>query len=136
MNQERRAAARLQVKAYCIALAVHAVLYFGSIIYTHYRPLTTGQDLAILLWYLDAFFAPMITGLVAAQVAGARRIMMGASAGLLAGFMAIISNLFTLGPGPALHNAPWLLIYYIVMGGFGGLLSWLLARILKRTANG
>ena len=124
------------VKAYCIALALHAVLYFGSSLSTHYRPLMTGQDVAILLWNLDAFFAPLITGLVAAQVAGARRILMGASAGLLAGLMAITSNLFTLGPGPALRNAPWLLLYYIVMGGIGGLLSWLLARILKRSGNG
>ncbi len=136
MNQERRAAARLKVTAYCVALAVYAVLYFGSSLYTHYRPLMTGQDLAILLWNLDAFFAPLITGLVAAQVAGSRRIMMGASAGLLAGFIATISNLFTLGPGPALRHAPWLLIYYIVLAGIGGLLSWLLARILKRTGTG
>lgn|GEM_PF-5428853 len=136
MNQEGRAAARLKVKACGVALAVYAALYFGSILYTHYRPLMTGQDLAILLWNLDAIFAPMIAGLVAALITKTQRIVIGASAGLLAGCIAITSNLFTLGPGPALRHAPWLLIYCIVLGGIGGLLSWLLVRILKRAGNG
>ncbi len=120
------------IAALCIAEAVYAALYFGADLYTHYRPLQTGQDLAILLWNLDVFLAPIITGLVAAQVAGTRRIAMGAIAGLLAGFIAITSNLFALGPHAALRNAPGLLLYCVILGGIGGLLSWLLARILKQ----
>jgi hypothetical protein len=124
------------IKSLCIAAAVYSVLYFGANIYTHYRPLMTGQDLAILLWNLDAFLAPVVTGYVAAQLSLTQRIAMGGAAGLLAGCIAVTSNLFTLGPHPALRNAPWLLLYCILLGGIGGLLSWLQALILKLARRG
>jgi hypothetical protein len=123
---------RKLIIAFSIAEAIYALLYFGANLYTHYYPFTAGQGLAFLLWNLDVSLAPIVTGLVAAQIYRNRHIEVGAAAGLLAGCMAVCSNLFTLGPQAALRHAPWLLLYCVVLGGIGGGLSWLLARVLKQ----
>lgn len=119
------------IRSLCIAEAVFAALYFGANLYTHYRPLMTGQGLAILLWNLDVSLAPLITGSVAALVYGNRRMVLGISAGLLAGCIAVTSNLYTLGPQAALRNAPWLLLYCAFLGGIGGLLAWFQVLVRK-----
>jgi hypothetical protein len=116
-------AVKLKMKAYSVAIAVFAVMYFGANIYTHYRPLMTGQDLAILLWNLDMILSLIVPGYVAAQISKSQRVPMGMTVGLLAGVIATSYNFFSYGPHAALSQALGLILWSAGFGGIGGLLS-------------
>jgi hypothetical protein len=121
------------MKACAIALAVFAIMYFGANIYTHYRPLMTGQDPAILLWNLDVILSFIVPGYVAAQILKSQRVTIGIVVGLLAGLIATTNKFFSYGPHTALSQALGLMLWGAASGGIGGLLSWLQSFALKFT---
>ena len=111
------------IKSLCIAEAIFAIMYFGARIYTHYRPLMAGQDVAILLWNLDVTLAFCLPGYVAAQVFRSHKVIIGISTGLLAGLTAILYNCLIFGLHAAMYGLGFLL-WGAALGSLGGLISW------------
>lgn len=126
------------LKSLAIGELVFAVLYFGARIYAYYRPLVTAQAGTILLWNLDILLALLISGYVAAQVFHRQRIAIGIAAGFLAGLITLLHYFFQFGRAVVLHDWVWIMLWSSLLGGVGGLASWLQAWVLRfsRSAKG